>query len=345
MDKLLTIVIPTYNMQDYLNRCLDSLVIESSLMEQLEVLVVNDGSKDSSSAIAHEYEAKFPCTFRVIDKENGNYGSCVNRGLAEAQGKYIKVLDADDWFDTNEFERFLKALSGIEVDLVLSGFNIVKADSSGGIKVTYTYKPNVEALKIGNLQHMDYETLGAWLMHAITYRVQLLRSINYVQTEGISYTDTEWVYLPLYAVNTFAFIDTVVYQYLRGRVGQTVDTEVLIKSVDQYDKVVRRLIEHADTIDNNCGFGKKAIEKEIAQLVEMIYQTRLVKQNKTQYDNVKMIDFDDFIYTHRQTLWDSMGQLKMNHTHIRYVKYWRKHGKCFPVDWFREAFRSFRYRK
>lgn len=345
MDKLLTIVIPTYNMQDYLNRCLDSLVIEPSLMEQLEVLVVNDGSKDSSSAIAHEYEAKFPCTFRVIDKENGNYGSCVNRGLAEAQGKYIKVLDADDWFDTSEFERFLKALSGIEVDLVLSGFNIVKTDSSGGINVTYTYKPSVEALKIGNLQQMDYETLGAWLMHAITYRVQLLKSINYYQTEGISYTDTEWVYIPLYAVNTFTFIDTVVYQYLRGRVGQTVDTEVLIKSVDQYDKVVRRLVEHADTIDNNCGFGKKAIEKEIAQLVEMIYQTRLVKQSKTQYDNVKMIDFDDFIYTHRQTLWDSMGQLKMNHTHIRYVKYWRKHGKRFPVDWLREAYRSFRYGK
>ena len=90
-----SVAVITYNMQDYLNRCLDSLVIEPSLMEQLEVLVVNDGSKDSSSAIAHEYEAKFPCTFRVIDKENGNYGSCVNRGLAEAQGKYIKVLDAD----------------------------------------------------------------------------------------------------------------------------------------------------------------------------------------------------------------------------------------------------------
>ena len=345
MDKLLTIVVPTYNMQDYLNRCLESLVIEPSLMEQLEVLVVNDGSKDNSSAIAHGYETKFPSTFRVIDKENGNYGSCVNRGLAEAQGKYIKVLDADDWFDSNEFERYLKALGGIEVDLVLSSFNMVKIDSSGEINVTYTYKPNVEVLKVGNLQQMDFDKLGAWLMHAITYRVQLLRSINYYQTEGISYTDTEWIYLPLYAVKTFTYIDAVVYQYLRGRIGQTVDTEVLIKSVDQHDKVVRRLIEHADTIDNNCGFGKKAIEWEIAQLVEMIYQTRLVKQKKTQFDNVKMRDFDDFILNHRKALWDAMGQLKMNHTHIRYVKYWRKHRKRFPVDWFRETYRSIRYKK
>ena len=85
MQKLLTIVIPTYNMQDYLHRCLDSLVLyDGTLMEQLEVLVINDGSKDNSSAIAHEYEAKSPNTFLVIDKENGNYGSCINRGLKEA---------------------------------------------------------------------------------------------------------------------------------------------------------------------------------------------------------------------------------------------------------------------
>lgn len=344
MDKLLTIVVPTYNMQDYLNKCLDSLVIEPSLMEELEVIVVNDGSKDNSSQIAHEYQNKYPYTFRVIDKENGNYGSCVNRGLAEAQGKYIKVLDADDWFDSNEFERFLKALGGLEVDMVLSSFNIVKINSGEAV-VTYTYKPNVESLKIENFQQMDYETLGIWLMHAITYNVQLLRNINYRQTEGISYTDTEWIYLPLYAVKSFTFIDTNVYQYWVGRSGQTVDSEVQVKSVDQHDKLARRLIEHADMVDNNCGFGKTTIEREIACLVERVYQTRLVKQNKTQFDNVKMMEFDRFIFNHRQDLWDSVGRLKLKHTPIHYVKYWRKHGKRFPVDWFRETYRSLRYRK
>lgn len=87
-------------MEKYLRRCLDSLIIDEDGMKQLEVLVINDGSKDSSSQIAHEYQDKYPDTFRVIDKENGNYGSCINRGLKEATGKYVKVLDADDWFDT-----------------------------------------------------------------------------------------------------------------------------------------------------------------------------------------------------------------------------------------------------
>ena len=142
MQKLLTIVIPTYNMQDYLARCLDSLIIkDDDLMSKLEVLVVNDGSKDNSSAIAHEYEAKYPNTFRVIDKENGNYGSCVNRGLKEAAGKYIKVLDADDWFDNSNFEKYLSVLSSIDADLILTDFSIVNADT---MVASLAYHPKLQ---------------------------------------------------------------------------------------------------------------------------------------------------------------------------------------------------------
>lgn len=83
-------------MEKYLRRCLNSLIIDEEGMKQLEVLVINDGSKDSSSQIAHEYQNKYPDTYRVIDKENGNYGSCVNKGIVKATGKYFKILDADD---------------------------------------------------------------------------------------------------------------------------------------------------------------------------------------------------------------------------------------------------------
>ena len=118
MEKVLSLIIPTYNMEKYLKKCLDSLIVEN--MDLLEVLVVNDGSKDNSSKIAHEYEEKYPNTFRVIDKENGNYGSCINRGLAEAKGKYVKVLDADDCFDVNNFNKYLSFLQENDVDLVLN---------------------------------------------------------------------------------------------------------------------------------------------------------------------------------------------------------------------------------
>lgn len=117
MNKILTIIIPTYNMEKYLRRCLDSLIIDEEGMKQLEVLVINDGSKDSSSQIAHEYQDKYPDTYRVIDKENGNYGSCINRGLKEATGKYVKVLDADDWYNTKGLAKHILKLTSLSDDI------------------------------------------------------------------------------------------------------------------------------------------------------------------------------------------------------------------------------------
>lgn len=117
MEKLITIIIPTYNMERYLAKCLDTLVISDENMGLLEVLVVNDGSKDASGRIAHWYEGKYPATFRVIDKENGNYGSCVNKGLQEAKGKYVKVLDADATFAREEFNGYVDFLKETDADL------------------------------------------------------------------------------------------------------------------------------------------------------------------------------------------------------------------------------------
>ena len=94
--KLLTVIVPSYNMEKYLLKCLGSLIVAPELMERIEVIVVNDGSTDRTSEIAHSFEVKFPGVFRVIDKENGHYGSCVNAGLKMASGVFAKILDADD---------------------------------------------------------------------------------------------------------------------------------------------------------------------------------------------------------------------------------------------------------
>ena len=132
MSKILSIIIPTYNMEAYLHKCLNSLIVSNNeLLKQLEVLVINDGSKDSSSAIAHEYELKYPQSFRVIDKENGNYGSCVNIGLKDASGKYVKILDSDDYFEKDSLSVFIKLLTNIDVDCIFSDrkqINIVSRD-------------------------------------------------------------------------------------------------------------------------------------------------------------------------------------------------------------------------
>ena len=344
MDKILTILIPTYNMEAYLERCLNSLIVCTQLMEYLEILVINDGSKDRSSEIAHHYEIRFPNSFRVIDKENGNYGSCINRGLKEATGKYIKVLDADDWFDTAEFEQFIVSLKKIDVDLVLTSFNII----SKGTNVSSTeYKPNLESMKVYEFQKMDIQQAGVWMMHAVTYRVQLLKQINYHQSEGISYTDTEWTYFPLSDVESFAYVNRVVYQYFLGRDGQTMDISVMVKSIWQLEQIVKKLTDHLNNLppEMRNSFSYITTNRQIECLTGVIYKICLINQSDDQFDNKRLMEFDSYICSFRPDLYERMAELKVKPFFpVHYVRFWRKYGKRFPVDWLRSIYRRIKYK-
>lgn len=219
-------------MERYLERCLNSLIVSDELMEKLEVLVINDGSKDHSSEIAHSYEKKYPQTFRVIDKENGNYGSCVNRGLKEATGKYIKILDADDWFDTMNFADFVELLGTIDVDCVMS--DTVKVDEEGLSLGYFNYPfPQKTVFDIKNMMEHNFNKT----MHSVCYKTDNLRSVGYHQSEGISYTDTEWIYMPITTCNSIYYYPKVVYKYLIGRNGQTMSPQSYKKSFWQDIKV------------------------------------------------------------------------------------------------------------
>lgn len=232
--KLLSVIIPTYNMAKYLNRCLDSLVVDPLLSDLLEVIVVNDGSKDDSSAIAHEYQTKYSDVFRVIDKENGNYGSCVNRGIKECTGKYVKVLDSDDYFNTLQFSKYIEQLKDAESDLVLTDYSIVYTNSEKKENRSFDF----EADKVHRIGDVCCEPSFLKMeMHAITYKVDVLKSINYTQTEGISYTDQEWIFTPMSAVKSVLYMKYNVYQYVMGRVGQTVDESSYRKNIEQLLKV------------------------------------------------------------------------------------------------------------
>ena len=340
MNKVLTIVVPTYNMQDYLHRCLDSLIVSDEQMAELEVLVINDGSKDNSSLIAHEYETKYPATFRVIDKENGNYGSCVNRGLKEAKGKYIKVLDADDWFDTDEFARFLDKLATLDVDMVLTKYRIVDGEGHTTQELSYDIEPN----KVFDfMAYKDTETYLA--MHAITYRTEMLRKMNYHQTEGISYTDTEWVYYPQHAVKTCVYLPLDVYRYLMGREGQTMAPEVRIRSASNHSKLIRSMVAFANNLSelDKQLYAYKRMENEIAGLCLGIYIGCLVKQDSDSFDEDFMREMDEFVRKERPQVYKQAGRLTLKYVPIHYVRFWRITGKRFPVDWIRETYRKMRY--
>lgn len=230
MDKILTVVVPTYNMEKYLDRCLTSLIVEDAKMNCLEVLVINDGSKDCSSEIAHSYESKYPETFRVVDKENGNYGSCVNRGVSEATGKFIKVLDADDSFDNVVLSNYLDFLSKEELfssaDLIISDY--CKVDENQEVINSYGFSYGDGPL---SLAQVNDGMQPHFQMHGITYRTEMLKCIGYVQSEGISYTDQEWCFAPMAYVKTAWYFNKPLYRYTIGREGQTMEYSSVMKNM------------------------------------------------------------------------------------------------------------------
>ena len=334
MQKILTIVIPTYNMQKYLHKCLDSLIVRPDLLNMLEVLVVNDGSKDNSSDIAHGYQYKYPDVFRVIDKENGHYGSCLNRGLAEAKGKYIKVLDADDSYDTVEFEKLLNKLSTIDVDLVLTAYNIVDEDGN----TIGSGSQNIPEGEIFDFNMYPPYKLAYYAMYMVTYRTELLRGIGHRQTEGINYTDTEWQSCPQYAVKQFVYYPFFVYKYLKGREGQSLDDTVLIKNVWQLEIVLKTLVENRKKYDvSKLPLADIHNVHQIKLNAITIYKIILIRKKASKEDLCHLAQFDEYLKKSCREVWDDTEKLVVKKwMPIKYVKFWRRTGRVFPLHWLRK---------
>lgn len=317
MDKILSIIIPSYNMEKYLDKCLDSLLIHS--LDNIEILVVNDGSKDRTLEIARDYEGKYPNSIHVIDKPNGNYGSCINRGLKEATGKYIKILDADDSFDTINFELFVKFLQNSDADLILSNFYQVDPD---GVKIkdkNYHLSPGTQ-LTMHEVEKALIETDAH--MHAFTYHRNIFSRFKYEQTEGISYTDTEWIFLPLHYVCTVDFFDKPVYRYLVGRDGQTMEAAAFLRNIHNLIKIAKRLIvfDSNFTSEENLPLFYRTF---LLRRLKMIYSTCLLSGYPDKNEELK--DFHKFVESNASSFIPALYEIKVNILPLLslcYIRYW-----------------------
>ena len=322
MNKILTVVIPTYNMEKYLRKCLDSLIIDNrELFGTLEVLVVIDGAKDSSSAIAHEYQEKAPAVFRVIDKENGNYGSCVNRGLKEATGKYIKILDADDTFDTWNFGEFLSFLKTQDVDCVVS--DMMQVGEEGECKSLWRF--NLPLSSIFSLDEMGEKEWRRLWMHCVCYKTENLRKINYHQTEGISYTDQEWICLPMATSKRLSYFPHVVYKYLVGRAGQTISVDVWERNLWQEIEGLKTMINYHRTIADKYALNTTYVDSRITTRAHAIYYAYFFKF-KTYGNHDLMVQFDKFLRDNSPIGYQQTQYLFGVRRYFKYpiVKIWRE---------------------
>ena len=249
-EKILSVVIPTYNMEAYLRRCLDS-VTRNDVPNTLELIVVNDGSTDASLSIMQEYAIKRPDIVNIIDKSNGHYGSCVNAALKVATGKYFRILDADDWFDTDGLIKLLNNLMNTSVDIVVTPYKKIRRTK------TIEYKPKqilfnhaYDLLQESIWTNQDFEL---FVMHSMTFRRSILRDIKLHLSEGICYTDNEFLIYPTKAAKSIIFLDFLLYNYDMTRDGQSMDPIIQAKNCGHLAIIIRRFTERIDEFDKFSG--------------------------------------------------------------------------------------------
>lgn len=263
--KNLTIIVPAYNSEDYLKRCLDSLIVPDP---KIEIIVVNDGSSDSTGEIGEAYQAKYPEQIRVIHKENGGHGSGVNTGIMHATGQFVKVVDSDDWVDQTAYKTLLNFIDRLaensEIDMLISNYVYEKVGVKNKKVIEYSkYLPKDKPFTWKDAKF----TIGKYLlMHSITYRTEMLQEMNLQLPEHTFYVDNLFVFEPLKYVRKMYYINVDFYRYYIGRDDQSVNEAVMIKHIDQQLFVNRRLIELYlnETIENPY------LNKYMLQFVEIV---------------------------------------------------------------------------
>ncbi len=234
--KLLTISIAAYNVEKYLEKTLSSLVVSGSVREYLEVIIVNDGSKDDTKKIAEKYTSAYPDVFKLIDKPNGGYGSTINASIPVAAGTYFKQLDGDDWVETENLESFILFLKKVNSDLVVIPF--IKCYETGknedADSVPFLENEKEESVSILNQAH-------SLAMHELAIKTKLLRDNNIRIIENCFYTDNEYTFYPLLYAKTVIKFNHPIYCYRLGRTGQSVSIEGVRKHYKDMAKVANAL--------------------------------------------------------------------------------------------------------
>ncbi len=246
--KTITFAVPCFNSADYMDKCIESILAFDDGLGDIEILLVDDGStKDNTAQKADDWHDRHPDTIYAIHKENGGHGSAVNMGLAEARGRYFKVVDSDDWLDEAAMRTimpYLRRQSELRdaCDLVIGNYVYEKVFEGTRTVIDYrnVFPTDAEFTwnEIGRFKPSQY-----LLMHSVIYRTEMLRDVGLVLPEHCFYVDNIFVYVPLPAVYSIRYFDVDMYRYFIGREGQSVNEEIMKSRIDQQLRVTRFMID------------------------------------------------------------------------------------------------------
>lgn len=304
MDKkILTISVAAYNVEKYLHKLCDTIVASDALSD-IEVLIVSDGSKDNTCAIAREYETRFPETFRLIEKENGGHGSTINTGLRHAAGTYFRALDGDDWVDANALKNTVEALKTIEVDMVLCDyFECVEGQMPIRKEMPLVAGKQYRFEEVADKFH--------WFQyHSVIYRTALFREHSIRELdEKCFYVDSEFMLFAIPYVETVCFCKEPVYCYRLGYNEQSVSAQSKMKHVKDSDTVARTQLQfYAKLPDDMETHKKQFITRAVGR--QMNWHLRLLAEfGLSEKSKKNLITFDRTIKEESPVLYEEMLKL------------------------------------
>ncbi len=314
-SKTLTISIAAYNAHEYVDRCLSSL-IGIKHFDKLDIILVDDGSKDNTYNLAKSYEDKYPDSVKAIKKENGGWGSTINASLKLASGKYFKILDVDDRFYASNLDEFIDFLDNTNTDIVSSPYSF--------------YYVNKDKYDVIN--NYKYE------MHSLTFRTSMLKEKNITITEKCFYADVEVSLKGIKYAKSFAKFNKPIYIYSIGIGDQSISDNSFKKNVDQHFTILKNLIisDYAEVMedDNFDGSVKNAYNDRLLEMINKHYSI-LFKFSPSSENKQKIIDFDNWLKSASSSLYNACK--------LSRVKLFRKNNTLYPIIYFLLKLRTMVY--
>lgn len=286
--KLLTVTVPCYNSQDYMEKCIKSLLPGGN---RVQIVIIDDGSKDSTGEIADRYAKEYPHIVTAVHQENGGHGEGINQGIEYAEGKYFKVVDSDDWV-SGDYMRFLDTLEQCEksggVDLFVTNYYYEHADGKGNRSICY-------ANALPEHRIFDWSETKAFKLHQLltihscTFRTELLRCYTKRLPHHIFYEDNLMVYQALPYVKKMYYLNADLYRYYIGREGQSVQRDVMTKRYQHQLTVTQKCFEAAHLDEIKDTRQQKYLKHELFMMfgISVLY-SRLNKSEEADENLNKM---------------------------------------------------------
>lgn len=288
--KLLTITVPCYNSQDYMEKCIESLLPGG---ERLEIIIIDDGSKDNTGAIADAYAEKYPTMVKVVHQENGGHGEGINQGLAHATGIYFKVVDSDDTMSA-DFLPFLDKLEECEaqggVDLFVTNYYYVHTDGKGDRSINYSNAlPQNRIFTWAETKSFHMHQLLT--IHSCTFRTEAMRKWNCSLPKHVFYEDNLMVCQTLPYIEKLYYMNVDLYRYWIGRPDQSVQKAVMMKRYTHQLLVAERCFAAINLDEITDKRLKKYLKHELFMMFGIgILYSRIQKSEEADANLEKMWD-------------------------------------------------------